>query len=103
MDNDKLYKKAVEDMKELVNDITFQLDYFANEYNGCLRIEINKRELIAPYSDVRIYINPTRNAISVDLDDYYQIIFNEAGRIVNPLYSQHLAINGLTLVVCVKQ
>ena len=33
MDNDKLYKKAVEDMKELVNDITFQLDYFANKYN----------------------------------------------------------------------
>ena len=84
-------------------DIIKQYVYFANEYNGCLRIEINKRELIAPYSDVRIYINPTRNAISVDLDDYYQIIFNEAGRIVNPLYSQHLAINGLTLVVCVKQ
>ena len=54
-------------------------------------------------TDLGTYINPTRNAISVDLDDYYQIIFNEAGRIVNPLYSQHLAINGLTLVVCVKQ
>ena len=33
MENDKLYRKAVEDMKELVDDITFQLDYFANEYN----------------------------------------------------------------------
>lgn len=83
-------------------DIIRQYVSFNNEYNGCLRIQISQKELIAPYSDVRIYINPTRNSISVDLDDYYQVLFNEAGRIVNPLYSQHLTINGLTLVLCVK-
>lgn len=33
MDDDKLYKQAIEDMKELVDDITWQLNHFANEYD----------------------------------------------------------------------
>ena len=76
---------------------------FSYEANGCVSVKINEIEFIAPYKDVRLYINPTKNSLSVDLDDYYQVILNESGRLITPFYSQHLLVNGLSCVLVVKK
>ena len=44
---------------------------FSNVENGGLCVRYIDLESIAPYKDVRIYINPNKEAINVDLDDYY--------------------------------
>ena len=75
---------------------------FSNAENGGLCIRYIDLESIAPYKDVRIYINPNKEAINVDLDDYYQVILNETGTFTTPLYAQHLTINGISVVMVIK-
>lgn len=76
---------------------------FNNDYSGILKIRYSNKDVIAPYSDVLIFINPKKESFSVDLCDYYKILFNESGKITSSLYSQHLVVNPLSLVICVKE
>lgn len=75
---------------------------FTTEANGILKVRYKNDEVICPFKDVLIFINPTKNQFETDLSDYYKILFNESGKI-NNLYSQHLIVNPLSLVVCVKE
>ena len=74
----------------------------SNENNGILKINVYNSELINPLKDVVIFINPTKSKYETDLSDYYQIVLNETGAI-DSLYSQHLIVNPLSLVVCIKK
>lgn len=76
---------------------------FNHDYSGILKINIVNKDLIAPYKDVIIFINPRKEAYSTDLNDYYKILFNESGKISSSLYAQHLVVNPLSLVICVKE
>lgn len=76
---------------------------FNTEFGGILKIRYKNKDIIKPYQDVLIYINPTGNSYETDLDDYYKIIFNESGKISSNLYSQHLIVNPLSLVMLVKE
>jgi pullulanase len=76
---------------------------FNYDYSGILRINFVNKDIICPYKDVIIFINPRKETYSTDLNDYYKILFNESGKISSSLYSQHLVVNPLSLVVCVKE
>ena len=76
---------------------------FNTEANGILKINYYNQEVIKPYRDVLIFINPTNSLYETDLVDYYKIIFNESGKITSNLYAQHLIVNPLSVVVCVKE
>lgn len=76
---------------------------FSTEFNGILKIRYKNQDIIKPYHDVLIFINPTMNNYETDLSDYYKIVFNESGKITSNLYSQHLVVNPLSLIVCVKE
>lgn len=76
---------------------------FNTEYGGILKINFISKDIIDPYQDVLIFINPTNNLYETDLKDYYKIIFNESGLITSSLYAQHLIVNPLSLVICVKE
>ncbi|MDD7735597.1 MAG: hypothetical protein PT941_02300, partial [Bacillales bacterium] len=67
------------------------------------KIRYKNEQVIAPYKDVLIFINPTQMIFDTDLDDYYKILFNESGRISSNLYAQHLIVNPLSLIICVKE
>lgn len=71
--------------------------------NGALLINIDGKDVSDEFSNIKIFINPSLDSTSYDLDDYYHIIFNEAGLISTPLYAKHLMINGLTCLICVKE
>lgn len=76
---------------------------FSTEQGGVLKIRYKGEETIRPYRNVLIFVNPTIEPYECDLSDYYKIIFNESGLISSSLYSQHLIVNPLSLVVCVKE
>lgn len=75
---------------------------FINLDRGGLQIHFINKNVIKPFNDVRIMINPTKEPIEVQLDDYYQLIFNATGEITAPVYVQHVVINGLSLLILVK-
>ncbi len=76
---------------------------FIDEANGCLIIDYFNEEILGEFKNVKIFINPTKNKINVNLYDYYQIIFNESGSLISEFYSQHLTINSLSLVIACKK
>ena len=84
----------VEDIKGLFR--------FENLDNGGLLIDFIDQEKIAPYKSFKIFINPSVRTIYYDLQDYYRVLFNEAGRLKDEMYSQSLMINGLTVVIVAK-
>ena len=51
---------------------------------------------------LKIFVNPSHDSVAYDLDDYYQVLFNEAGMLKQPLYAQHLVINAITCLVYAK-
>ena len=71
--------------------------------NCGLVIKYINKELIKPYSEFKIIINPSYKTTYYDLGDYYQVLYNEAGIMKDELYSQSLMINPLTLVIVVKK
>ena len=75
---------------------------FENLDNGGLLIDFIDQEKIAPYKSFKIFINPSVRTIYYDLKDYYRVLFNEAGRLKDEMYSQSLMINGLTVVIVAK-
>lgn len=75
---------------------------FINLDKGALCVQYKDSEIIAPYKDVRLFINPSKESIEVDLDDYYQVVLNETGMFTSPLYSQHLRVNGFSVVLVIK-
>lgn len=75
---------------------------FENLDNGGLLIDFIDQEKIAPYKNFKIFINPSVRTIYYDLQDYYRVLFNEAGRLKDEMYSQSLMINGLTVVIVAK-
>jgi hypothetical protein len=75
---------------------------FENLDNGGLLIDFIDQEKIAPYKSFKIFINPSVRTIYYDLQDYYRVLFNEAGRLKDEMYSQSLMINGLTVVIVAK-
>ena len=76
---------------------------FENIDNCGLVIKYINKELIKPYSEFKIIINPSYKTTYYDLGDYYQVLYNEAGIMKDELYSQSLMINPLTLVIVVKK
>ena len=84
----------VEDIKGLFR--------FENLDNGGLLIDFIDQEKIAPYKSFKIFINPSVRTIYYDLQDYYRVLFNEAGKLKDEMYSQSLMINGLTVVIVAK-
>lgn len=75
---------------------------FENLDNGGLLIDFIDEEKIAPYKNFKIFINPSTRTIYYNLQEYYQVLFNEAGRLKDEMYSQSLMINGLTVVIVAK-
>lgn len=84
--------------EEIENTMEFQ-----SENYGVLKVRYKNPQAIYPYKDVLIYINPTQQTFDTDLDDYYKILFNESGRISSNLYAQHLIVNPLSLIICVRE
>lgn len=76
---------------------------FTTELNGVLKIRFKDLDIIKPYKDVVIFVNPTKNNFEIDLSDYYRIVLNESGKISSSLYAQFLIVNPLSLVMCVKE
>ena len=83
-------------------DIEKTID-FSTEFGGILKVNYHNPEFIKPFQDVLIFINPTQENFETDLSDYYKIVFNESGKITSNLYAQHLIVNPLSLVICVKE
>ena len=48
-------------------------------------------------------INPSNESFNFDLGDYYRVIFNEYGRITGDYYVQNLSLNGISLIILVKE
>ena len=53
------------------------------------------------YDHIQIFFNPTYSVIYHRLDDYYDLIANEAG-LIGELSVQSLTINPFTMVVVAK-
>ena len=88
----------ISDAELIKNSIDFE-----NIDNCGLVIKYINKELIKPYSEFKIIINPSYKTTYYDLGDYYQVLYNEAGIMKDELYSQSLMINPLTLVIVVKK
>ena len=84
------------------NDIEKSLN-FVNLDSGALAIEFKNKSIIDPYQNVVIFINPSKQSVEVDLDDYYQVVLNETGRFTTPLYAKHLIINSISVVMVIKK
>ena len=76
---------------------------FENIDNGGLVIKYINKDIIKPYSEFKIIVNPSHKTTYYDLGDYYQVLYNEAGIMSDELYSQSLMVNPLTLVIVVKK
>ncbi len=76
---------------------------FINIDNGGLIVNYINKDLIAPYKEFKILINPSKQTTYYDLKDYYQVIYNEAGILKDEMFSQSLMINPLTLVIVAKK
>ena len=88
----------INDAELIKNSIEFE-----NIDNCGLVIKYINKQLIKPYSEFKIIINPSYKTTYYDLGDYYQVLYNEAGIMKDELYSQSLMINPLTLVIVVKK
>ena len=88
----------ISDAELIKNSIEFE-----NIDNCGLVIKYINKDLIKPYSEFKIIINPSYKTTYYDLGDYYQVLYNEAGIMKDELYSQSLMINPLTLVIVVKK
>ncbi len=84
------------------NEKIMSMISFVNLPSGALLIELKNDEMILPYRSLKIFVNPSHDSVAYDLDDYYQVLFNEAGMLKQPLYAQHLVINAITCLVCAK-
>ncbi len=52
-----------------------------------------------PYEKVKIVVNPLKDPFTVDLNDYYQVLFNNSGRITKDFFVNHALINGISLSI----
>lgn len=74
-----------------------------------IRIDnVNGRSIITyleceKYKEVKMIINPSNESFNFDLGDYYRVIFNEYGRITGDYYVQNLSLNGISLIILVKE
>lgn len=71
---------------------------YENYYNRAIFTLVNQK----PFKEVKIIINPLNEPIQLSLDSYYSVIFNEYGNIKD-YYAQNLTINGISLVIIVKE
>ncbi len=71
---------------------------YENYYNRAIFTLVNQE----PFKEVKIIINPLNEPIQLSLDSYYSVIFNEYGNIKD-YYAQNLTINGISLVIIVKE
>lgn len=95
------FRKRAPYLRLTENDQIMEMVSFVNLPSGALLIEFNGAN-IYPYRSLKFFVNPSKDSISYDLDDYYQILFNEAGMLKQPLYAQHLVINAITCLICAK-
>lgn len=80
--------------KEITDKVTFE-----NLPNGALAVKyINSDDSSA----VIVIINPSDVTVRYQFDKYYRIVFNEAGLMEKPLYSQLVLVNGITLIVAMS-
>ena len=71
--------------------------------SGLTMINItNKNFLIPNTKEAIIFINPTEENISVELDDYYQVYLSSYGVVTGQQLVKNLMVSKLTLIVVVK-
>jgi pullulanase len=97
------FKKKYPFLRMSSKDIIDKGIEISTDKGGVLKVQYIDKELISPFKDVIMYVNPTKSLFETDLNDYYQIIFNESGEICSELFAQHLLVNPLSVVIVVKK
>ena len=87
----KLNYATVEELKNNIN--------YENFYGRAIFTYKN----VVDYQEIKIIINPVNEPIQLSLNEYYRIIFNEYGRINKEFYAQNVMINGISMLILVKE
>ncbi len=56
-----------------------------------------------PYEKIKIIFNPTNEIFTYQLDSYYQVLFNEYGKIDKDFYVQNVIVNDISMMIMAKK
>ncbi|MCF0118025.1 MAG: type I pullulanase, partial [Bacilli bacterium] len=70
--------------------------------NGVIIVHYDNKELIAPYDELKVFINPTRNLAFYDFDGYANVVYNGNGMNKGEALVHSLMISPLSLYVIGK-
>ena len=94
-------KKMKYNLVDNLSDIKDNIEVTHLE-NGLLLIKITDKKFLTGDEEALIFINPTEENVSIDLDDYYRIYLSSVGILNGQQFVKNFLVPGLSLEIVVK-